>query len=404
MKHKGTVRLETDRLILRPFTPKDALPMFRNWASDGEVTRFLTWPAHKDVEVTGRIIADWCKGYGALNYYLWAIELKEIKEPIGNISAVKTDDRTEAATIGYCIGRRWWRQGITSEALREVIRFFFEEVGMNCVNACHDPRNPNSGRVMQSCGMTLEGTWRAGGINNQGVCDETWYSILRSEYGKGPKPPVAIHRERKEDHRAVESLTRQAFWNMYVPGCTEHYLAHILRGHEDFIPELDLVAETADGHIVGNVMYTKARLTDETGKSAVILTFGPISVHPDFQRKGISRMLLESSFEEARRLGYQAVVIFGDPDNYVSRGFKSCSRYHVCAGDGSCPAAMLVLELIPGLLDGRKWFYQESPAYAFDPADAEKFDRQFEPMAKEYRPSQESFYIHSHSVILPEQD
>ena len=399
MKHKGTVRLETDRLILRPFTLEDALPMFRNWASDEEVTRFLTWPTHKDVEVTGRVIADWCKGYEAPDYYQWAIELKEIKEPIGSIAAVKTDDRTESATIGYCIGRRWWRQGITSEALREVIRFFFEEVGMNCVNACHDPRNPNSGRVMRSCGMALEGTWRAGGINNQGVCDETWYSILRSEYGKEAKPPITIRREKNEEQRTVEVLTRQAFWNVYGPGCTEHYVVYILRKHEDFIPELDLVAEAADGRIVGNVMYTKARLIDENGNEAVILTFGPISVHPDFQRRGISRLLLEYSFEEARRLGYQAVVIFGDPDNYVSRGFKSCSRYHVCAQDGSYPAAMLVLELIPGLLDGRKWFYQESPAYTFDPAAAEQFDRQFDPLKKEYRPSQESFYIHSHSVL-----
>ena len=399
MKHKGTVRLETDRLILRPFTPEDALPMFRNWASDKEVTRFLTWPTHKNVEVTGRVIADWCKGYEAPDYYQWAIELKEIKEPIGSIAAVKTDDRTESATIGYCIGRRWWRQGITSEALREVIRFFFEEVGMNCVNACHDPRNPNSGRVMRSCGMALEGTWRAGGINNQGVCDETWYSILRSEYGKEAKPPITIRREKNEEQRTVEVLTRQAFWNVYGPGCTEHYVVHILRKHEDFVPELDLVAETADGRIVGNVMYTKARLIDENGNEAVILTFGPISVHPDFQRRGISRLLLEYSFEEARRLGYQAVVIFGDPDNYVSRGFKSCSRYHVCAQDGSYPAAMLVLELIPGLLDGRKWFYQESSAYSFDPAAAEQFDRQFDPLKKEYRPSQESFYIHSHSVL-----
>ncbi len=95
MKHKGTVRLETDRLILRPFTLEDALPMFRNWASDEEVTRFLTWPAHKDVEVSRRVIADWCKGYEAPDYYQWAIELKEGKEPVGSISAVKTDDRTE---------------------------------------------------------------------------------------------------------------------------------------------------------------------------------------------------------------------------------------------------------------------------------------------------------------------
>ena len=101
MKHKGTVRLETERLILRPFTPEDALPMFRNWASDEEVTRFLTWPAHEDVKVTSCIIADWYKGYEAPDYYQWAIELKETGEPIGSIAAVRIDDRTEAATIGY---------------------------------------------------------------------------------------------------------------------------------------------------------------------------------------------------------------------------------------------------------------------------------------------------------------
>ncbi len=171
---------------------------------------------------------------------------------------------------------------------------------MNCINACHDPRNPNSGRVMRSCGMTLEGTWRAGGINNQGVCDETWYSILRSEYGKASKPPVAIRQERKEDQHAVEALTRRAFWNMYSRAAPSIMWPIFCGAMRIFIPELDLVAETADGRIVGNVMYTKARLTDENGKEAVILTFGPISVHPDFQRKGISKLLLEYSFEEAR--------------------------------------------------------------------------------------------------------
>lgn len=106
----------------------------------------------------------WQDGYDDFRNYQWAIELKEIHEPIGSISAVKTDDRTGSATIGYCIGRNWWGRGITAEALREVIAFFFQEVGMNCVNACHDPRNPNSGKVMRKCGMTYEGTWRAGGV------------------------------------------------------------------------------------------------------------------------------------------------------------------------------------------------------------------------------------------------
>lgn len=182
MNHKGTQIIETERLILRPFCEDDAEPMFRNWASDPEVTKFLTWSAYENIETAKQTIGNWVKGNDDPRNYQWAIELKKIHEPIGSISAVKTDDRTEAATIGYCIGRSWWGQGITAEALRAVIDFFFCEVNMNCVNSCHDPRNPNSGKVMKKCGMTYEGTWRAGGVNNQGICDESWYSILKKEY------------------------------------------------------------------------------------------------------------------------------------------------------------------------------------------------------------------------------
>lgn len=210
---------------------------------------------------------------------------------------------------------------------------------------------------------------------------------------------ITIRNEIKSDFSKVEILTRKAFWNVYVPGCNEHYLAHILREHEDFIPELDFVAETENGKLIGNVMYTKAKLVDENKNELPILTFGPISVHPDYQRMGVSKKLLEYSFDAAIKLGYQVIVIFGNPDNYVSRGFKSCKKYNICTADGIFPAAMLVKELVPGTLSGKRWFYQESPAYQFEKSDAEKFDEAFEPMKKEFRPSQEEFYIHSHSII-----
>lgn len=216
----------------------------------------------------------------------------------------------------------------------------------------------------------------------------------------GTKLTVKIRNERKEDYRIVEELTRKAFWNVNEPGCNEHYLAHILRGHEDFIPGLDFVVETPDGTIVGNVMYTLAKLKDEDGREMPVLTFGPISVHPAYQRMGIGRMMLEHSFAKAAEMGYEVIVIYGNPDNYVARGFKSCKKYNVCRQDGAYPSAMLVKELKEGALDGRKRFYQESPAYSFDGEAAEKFDRQFEPMKKEYLPCQEEFYIHSHSVIV----
>lgn len=213
-------------------------------------------------------------------------------------------------------------------------------------------------------------------------------------------PTVRIQNEREEDYRAVEEMTRKAFWNINEPGCSEHYLAHILRRHGDFIPELDFVAKTPEGTVVGNVMYTRAKLTDEKGAEMTILTFGPISVHPAYQRKGIGKALLEHSFLKASEMGYEVIVIYGNPDNYVARGFKSCKKFNVCREDGAYPAAMLVKELKEGVLDGRKWFYRESSAYEFEKEDAEKFEEQFEPMKKEYLPCQEEFYIHSHSVIV----
>lgn len=208
-----------------------------------------------------------------------------------------------------------------------------------------------------------------------------------------------LRQEEEKDYRAVEELTRRAFWNQNVPGCDEHYLAHILREHEDFIPQLDLVAEAADGSIVGNVMYTRSRLVDDSGAEIPVLTFGPISVEPACQRQGIGKALLERSFDIAQGMGHKIIVIFGNPDNYVARGFKSCKRYNVCVGEGVFPAAMLVKELVPGSLDGRRWFFHESPACTIDSAQAEAFDATFPPMKKEFRPSQEEFFIHSSSIL-----
>lgn len=209
---------------------------------------------------------------------------------------------------------------------------------------------------------------------------------------------MIVRNERPEDHRTVEELIRKAFWNVYSPGCDEHYLAHILRGHEDFLPELDLVLEE-DGKIIGSVMYVKARLYGENGAEKEILSFGPLAVLPEYQRCGYGKKLLEDSFERAVKLGYDTVVIFGNPENYIARGFKSCKRYQITTAEGVYPVPLLVKELKEGALEGKKWIYRESPAYRFDEKDAEKFDLLFEPMTKGYQPSQELFYIYSHSRI-----
>jgi predicted N-acetyltransferase YhbS len=209
---------------------------------------------------------------------------------------------------------------------------------------------------------------------------------------------IKIRREEQTDYERVEEITRKAFWNLYTPGCNEHYLVHVMRFHKDFLPELDFVIEV-DNQIIGNIMYTKARLIDEAGEEKNILTFGPVSILPEYQRRGYGKKLLEYSFEQAAALGYDVIVIFGNPGNYVSRGFKSCKKFNVCLEDGTYPTAMLVKELKPNVLDGRKWVYYQSPVYEIDEQEALCFDDALEKMEKKYLPCQEEFYILSNSIM-----
>lgn len=209
---------------------------------------------------------------------------------------------------------------------------------------------------------------------------------------------IIIRNETEADYGVVEDVTRRAFYNVYVPGCVEHYLVRAMRGHGDFIPELDFVIEL-DGRVIGNIMYTRARLAGDDGTEKEILTFGPLSIAPGHQRRGYGKMLMAHSFARARALGYDAVVIFGNPSNYVSSGFVSCKKHNICLDGGRFPAAMLALELIPGALDGRRWVYRESPAVAVDEREARRYDDALEALERERRPSQEAFYILSHSFV-----
>lgn len=180
LTHKGTQTIETPRLILRKARMEDAEPMFRNWANDAEVTKYLTWPPHEDIEATRKLLSSWVDNYQRDDYYQWMIVLKEAGEPIGSIMA-NTVGRAQSAHIGYCIGKAWWHQGIMTETLKAVMDFLFDEVGYHRVEAMHDPNNPNSGAVMRKCGMQYEGTLRQADRSNQGICDACYYGLLKSE-------------------------------------------------------------------------------------------------------------------------------------------------------------------------------------------------------------------------------
>ncbi len=181
LNHQGTRIIKTERLRLRPFRLEDGAAMYVNWASDPEVTKFLTWPTHPNRQVSEAVLSDWVSHYGEKDYYSWAITLDASDDPIGSIAVVNQNERVASAEVGYCIGRKWWHQGIMTEALQAVMDYLFDEVGFLRVCSRHDPRNPHSGAVMHKCGMRYEGTLRQSDWNNQGICDAAWHALLASE-------------------------------------------------------------------------------------------------------------------------------------------------------------------------------------------------------------------------------
>ncbi len=190
---------------------------------------------------------------------------------------------------------------------------------------------------------------------------------------------VIIRRENPNDYTAVEHLTREAFWNVYRPGCLEHYVLHVLRNDPAFVPELDLVMEKG-GRLIGHVMYMHAAIWTDSGQDLPIMTFGPISIHPDFQRQGYGKFLLDFSIERARELGIGALCIEGNIDFYGKSGFVLAGsrgiRYHG-ESEAKLVPYFLLKELRPGFLDGITGIYYTPKGYFVDEEEAEAFDKNF---------------------------
>jgi len=178
MKNLGTVRIETERLILRQFNINDAEDMYNNWANDDRVTKYLTWPSHSNVDLTREVLKSWINDYSNEKFYQWCIELKEINKAIGSISVVHLNEEVNSVEIGYCIGYNFWNKGITFEALKAIIKFFFDDAKVNRIEARYDTKNPNSGKVMAKCGLIYEGTRIQADKNNTGICDTALYGLI----------------------------------------------------------------------------------------------------------------------------------------------------------------------------------------------------------------------------------
>lgn len=204
------------------------------------------------------------------------------------------------------------------------------------------------------------------------------------------KDSMKIRLEKQEEHREVENLVRESFWNVYRPGCLEHYVLNQLRKDPAFIPELDLVMEL-DGKIIGQNMFMKAEIKADDGRSIPIMTMGPICITPELKCKGYGKILLDASLEKAAGLGYGSICMEGNIDFYGKSGFRLASefgiRYHDVP-DGEETPFFLCKELIPGYLNGITGEYAPPAGYFVDEEKAELFDREFPVKEKKKLPGQ----------------
>ena len=193
------------------------------------------------------------------------------------------------------------------------------------------------------------------------------------------KNDCIIRLERKDEHREIEHLVRESFWNVYRPGCLEHYVLHTLRDDEAFVPELDFVMEK-DGRPIGQNVFVKAKIQSDDGREIPIVTMGPICITPELKRKGYGKILLDYSLEKAAEMGFGAVCFEGNIDFYGKSGFTFASkfgiRYHGLPEDADS-SFFVCRELIPGYLDGITGEYATPQGYFVDEAAAEEFDKAF---------------------------
>ncbi|KZX15932.1 GNAT family N-acetyltransferase [Methanobrevibacter curvatus] len=200
---------------------------------------------------------------------------------------------------------------------------------------------------------------------------------------------IILRLEEEKDYRIVEELSREAFWNVHFPGCDEHLLIHNLRKTNEFIKELDFVA-IYENEIIGNIVYVESKIKD-MDKEYVVLTFGPISVLPKYQNKGIGSKLIKHTLNLSKDMGYKAIIIYGDPEYYKRFGFKESKKYNITNKDKKYPATLLVLELYPNALNGIKGIFDEGKMYEINEKEFEEFEKEFYKKEKGITKTQERF-------------
>ena len=310
-------------------------------------------------------------------YAMWMIE-KADGTHIGDFcfKGIKAGYNPE---IGYGIMKKHRGQGFATEAVKLALKWAFQHPEIKAVEAEADPDNAASKRVLMKCGF-----WPNGEIGEEGPR----YMVYKEN--EMNTNDYTIRLEKEEDYKAVENLVRESFWNVYRPGCSEHYVIHVLRDDPAFVKELDFVMEL-DEKLIGQNMFMKTIIEADDGRTIPVLTMGPIGITPELKRKGYGKALLDYSLKKAAEMGFGAVLFEGNTDFYGKSGFDYASkfgiRYHDLPEDADS-SFFLCKELIPGFLDDVIGVYQTPHGYYVKNEDVDEFDREFPPKEKLKLPGQ----------------
>lgn len=204
---------------------------------------------------------------------------------------------------------------------------------------------------------------------------------------------IKLRLEQPSDYRETENMIREAFWNHFTPGCTEHYLMHIMRGCREFLHELDYVA-VHEEKVVGNVAYMTGVIKGDNGRIYEVIGLGPVSVLPEYQHRGVGSNLIACTKEMARGMGYRAILLYGDPDYYARHGFIKAEQLNIRTWDNMYAVPLQICELYEGAMSGISGRYMEHPIFELDETAVSKFDKDF-PIKNKITgsPSQERFNL-----------
>ena len=302
LTHAGTQDIETERLLLRRFVMSDANEIFREWASYPSVTEYLSWEYHKSISETKTFLMSVISGYEDSDKYCWGIELKESGILIGSISAYITSEKTRAASMGYCLGERFWNCGYATEALRAVIDYMFYDVNINRVEACHSVNNPASGRVMEKAGMLKEGKIRHEYMTGKGELQDVYlYGLVKEDYEKIYQPEI-------KDFLDLRKINLSAY-NLNLK-CVEYYKGDAKKNH---VPAY--VFDITNFDTVYGEMSLRLGFNDNLYYGGQI----GYSVNEGYRNMGVATASCGIILELVKAHGFKKVIITNNYTNKASR-------------------------------------------------------------------------------------